>query len=205
MRKHKMIVVLIVALIAVTGFIGCSKKNTSSSPSAQQGSAKSQEKPVAPEKNPPGDIPDSQVFIKYVSSQGHYELEVPEGWSQKENGADVTFVDKLDGLSVIISDSSKMPGVGDIKNNQAQELKKNGRAVVIRSVKDIKLTNGPAVKMRYESNSEPDAVTNKQVRLENDVYYFYRNGKLAELRLWAPLGADNVDQWKRISNSFKWG
>lgn len=208
MWKPEMIILVTVSLVIVVGFAGCSKKNASSSPSAspsaQQGSAKSQEKPVAPEKNPPGDIPDSQVFVNYPSSQGHYELEVPEGWSQKENGPNVTFIDKLDGLSVIISNTNKMPGAGDIKNNQARELKKNGRAVVIRSVKDIKLINGPAVKMKYESNSEPDPVTNKQVRLENDVYYFYKNGKLAELRLWAPLGADNVDQWQRISNSFKW-
>ena len=33
---------------------------------------------------------------------------------------------------------------------------------------------------------------------------FYKNGKLAVLTLWAPLGADNVDQWQRMSQSFKW-
>jgi len=30
------------------------------------------EKPVDPEKNPPGDIPDNQAFVKYASQTGGY-------------------------------------------------------------------------------------------------------------------------------------
>src|SRR5258705_11829826 len=33
------------------------------------------ESAVAPEVNPPGDIPDSQAFVKYRSAAGGYELE----------------------------------------------------------------------------------------------------------------------------------
>ena len=40
--------------------------------------ATSAEKPVAPEKNPPGDIPDNQVFIDYGSPLG-FKIKVPEG------------------------------------------------------------------------------------------------------------------------------
>ena len=35
-------------------------------------------------------------------------------------------------------------------------------------------------------------------------YVFYKNGKEAMLTMWAPLGADNVDQWNRMANSFRW-
>jgi hypothetical protein len=38
------------------------------------------ERPVTPEQNPAGDIPDTQVFVKYVSAAGGYEFEAPEGW-----------------------------------------------------------------------------------------------------------------------------
>jgi hypothetical protein len=47
-------------------------------------------------------------------------------------------------------------------------------------------------------------VTGKQVRLEEEIYLFYNHGTLAMLQLWAPQGADNVDQWKRMVESFHW-
>ncbi len=162
------------------------------------------EQPVAPERNPPGDIPDSQVFINYTSAQGGYNLAVPEGWARTTTNNTVMFQDKLDGLTVTISKAGKLPDVQEIHKNQAARLKKTARAVIIRQIKHIKFPNMPAMLMRYESNSEPNPVTNKQVRLENNSYFYYQNGKLAKLRLWAPLGADNVDQWRLISHSFKW-
>jgi len=48
---------------------------------------------LAAEKNPPGDIPDNQVFLKYASAAGGYSLKVPEGWARIEDGADVSFTD----------------------------------------------------------------------------------------------------------------
>ena len=60
------------------------------------------------------------------------------------------------------------------------------------------------VYVAYTSNSDPDPVTGKKVRLDNVTYYYYHQGTLAALTLWAPSGADNADQWKRISESFRW-
>ncbi len=208
-QKTRIILVIAVMLI-VAGFVGCSKKKASSknrpaSPKMQQQTAsKSVEKPVAPEKNPIGDIPDNQAFVKYTSLQGGYELVAPEGWARTTNGMNVTFIDKLDGVSVSITSSATAPNIRSIRTNQAEKLKKTGRAVVIKGIKDVKLKGGTAILMMYESNSEPNPVTNKQVRLENNTYFYYKSGKIAELRLWAPVGADNVDQWNKISNSFRW-
>lgn len=162
------------------------------------------EKPVAPEVNPPGDIPDSQVFVEYISSQGRYELQVPEGWARTTDGTNVTFTDKLDGLSMAVSSAPAPPDPKSIRAAQAKTLQETGRAVKIRQIKEVRVSGKPAVLLTYECNSEPNPVTSKQVRVENEVYFFYRDGKLAALRLWAPLGADNVDQWKLISESFKW-
>ena len=162
------------------------------------------ENPLAPEQNPPGDIPDTQVFVKYFNSTGGYELSAPEGWARTENGTDVAFIDKFDGVQVAVIDSSKPLTVDAIKNKQAVDLEKSGRAVKIMSVLAKKTKTESVVWVNYESNSEPDAVTGKQVRLEDQCYYFYKNGKLAALTMWAPLGADNVDQWKLMSDSFRW-
>jgi hypothetical protein len=94
--------------------------------------------------------------------------------------------------------------VASAKTQQAFELVKTGRAVTIKAIKNVTLPTGPAVLIDFESNSEPNQVTNKQLRLESNRYLMFRNGKLATLDLSAPKGADNVDQWKLIAQSFHW-
>jgi hypothetical protein len=168
---------------------------------------------VAPEQNPAGDISDNQAFVEYASTPGRYSLKVPEGWARAENGPDVSFVDKLDGVKVSITDATTAPTAKSAPGNEVAALQKSGRAVEVTGVKDVQLpaVGGPtgtppipAVLVEYTSNSDPNPVTGKQVRLENNSYLFFKNGKLATLTLWSPLGADNVDQWLLIAKSFTW-
>ena len=223
---------MLVALLGTILLGGCGTSNTSSgtssagastsSPSSnapsstQRGSSgvthqgsQASKKPggekVAPKENhPTGDIPDTQAFVTYTSNKGHYKLVAPEGWSRTAKSGNVSFVNKLDGMSVTLDKSAKAPTVTSVRKSVVPALKKAGRAVRIGGLQGVKLPAGPAVLIKYTSNSEPNPVTGKQVRLEDNSYVFYKNGKLAVLRLYAPLGADNVDQWHRISNSFRW-
>ena len=162
------------------------------------------EQPVTPEKNPLGDIPDNQAFVTYNSASGGYKLEVPEGWARQTNAKNVKFTDKLDGVEVTVTNEANPITPATVKTKLAIELQKSGRSVQVVNVKDVQLPSGKAVLIEYTSNSEPGAVTGKQIRLENSSYLFFKNGKLATLKLWAPQGADNVDQWQRISRSFRW-
>jgi hypothetical protein len=84
------------------------------------------------------------------------------------------------------------------------DLQRSGRAVQVNKVQDVQLPSGSAVLVDYSSNSDPDPVTGKQVRLEDNAYLFYKDGKLATLVVWAPQGADNVDQWQQMAQSFRW-
>jgi hypothetical protein len=154
--------------------------------------------------SPAGDIPDSQVFVPFTSVQGGYALEVPEGWARTTNGADVELTSHYNGLAVSLTTAQLQPTAGTVGAIQGQKLKASGREVDIRSVKEVSLAGGPAVLMAYESDSEQEPITHKKVRLEVDSYFFYREGRFAELRMWAPKGADNIDQWQRIANSFRW-
>ncbi|MDQ7097084.1 PsbP-related protein [Desulfosporosinus sp. PR] len=180
------------------------KTSTTQQPQTIVGTGSSPEKPVVPEKNPTGDIPDTQAFVTYTSSADGYELVVPEGWGRTTKDHDVLFQDKLNGVQVALTQQSSQPTVASVGNDQVAELKKTGRAITLNSVKQVNLPSGSAILISYDSNSDPDPVTGKQVRLENSRYLFYKNGELAALTLWAPLGADNVDQWNRMSASFKW-
>ena len=56
----------------------------------------------------------------------------------------------------------------------------------------------------YTSDSEPNAVTDKQIRLENNCYLFEQAGREAALTFSAPAGADNADQWQLMARSFRW-
>jgi hypothetical protein len=162
-----------------------------------------QEQPVAPETNPPGDIPDSQVFVTYTSPAG-FSLKVPEGWALTELPDGASFADKYGRVDIALAGAASAPTPKEVGREQAAKLVKSGRAVRISAIRQVALPAGPAVLIVYTSNSDPNAVTDKQIRLENNRYLFYRAGHEAALTLSAPAGADNVDQWQLMANSFRW-
>jgi hypothetical protein len=57
----------------------------------------------------------------------------------------------------------------------------------------------------YQANSEPNAVTGKQYRLDVQRYSLSHNGTEVVIGLRSPVGADNVDPWRTVTQSFMWG
>ncbi len=159
--------------------------------------------PIAPIKNPPGDIADTQTFVDYHSPLG-FSIKAPEGWSRREQPDGVAFTDKYGSVTVDVTDSSSAPTVATAKQAQAAALEALPNAVAVSKVVLIFLPNGPATLIAYASNSAPNAVTGKAIRLESEEYLFWDNGKLATLTLSAPFGADNFDQWQLMAKSFRW-
>jgi len=206
----------LVPILLITLGVACTAKDsgttaksdtttsTTTASSTTETAIRPTETAVAPEVSPPGDIPDSQAFVKYTSVAGGYQLEVPEGWARTESGAGVTFVNKFDGVKVHVASASAAPTAASAQASEVKQIQSQGHAVTITGVSEVTLPTGKAVVIKYTSNSDPNPVTNKRLRLENQVYLFYKNGKEAQLTVWAPLGADNVDQWNRMSKSFRW-
>lgn len=187
--------------------LGTSSTPLQQTPATTQPSSASTEQPVpvvSSTQASGSDIPDTQVFVTYTSSPGKYQLDAPEGWAQTANGTDVSFVSNLNALQVTLTNAAAQPTASTVRTDQAVTLQQTGRAVRDVKVQDTQLPSGPVVLIVYTSNSDPNSVTGKQVRLENNRYLFFKNGKLATLTLSAPVGADNVDQWLRIARSFKW-
>ena len=56
----------------------------------------------------------------------------------------------------------------------------------------------------YSENSEANAVTGKQIRLESERFLIGHGGNVATVTFSAPAGADNADQWKLMSDSLTW-
>ncbi|MGI9049139.1 MAG: hypothetical protein ACR2GU_07180, partial [Rubrobacteraceae bacterium] len=112
-----------------------SSTQKSSSGVTHQGSRASKkpagEKAAPKEAHPTGDIPDTQAFVTYPSKKGHYKLVAPEGWSRTAGNGNVSFVNKLDGMSVTLESSAKAPTVTSVRKSVVPALKKSERAVRI--------------------------------------------------------------------------
>jgi hypothetical protein len=62
----------------------------------------------------------------------------------------------------------------------------------------------PGVKVTYSRRSAPDPVTGKRLPLTIDRYEYPNGGKVAVVDLSTPVGVDNVDAYRLISESFQW-
>jgi hypothetical protein len=201
----KISVLLLLGTGAAIGalLVGCGS-GSSTSTQGPGGGSTSVPGAVQPETNPPGDIPDNQVFVSYRSDAGGYSLDVPEGWARTQSGPNVSFIDKLNSIAVEISASAEAPTVDSVGANEVPQLTGKVEAFEKVMVKAIDLPAGKAVLIRYRANSAADAVTGKKVRLEIDRFELFKDGKLAVISLSAPAGSDNVDVWNQISRSFEW-
>jgi hypothetical protein len=62
----------------------------------------------------------------------------------------------------------------------------------------------PGTKTTYSRLSAPDPVTGKRLHLMVDRYEYPHGGKIAVVDLVTPVGVDNVDAYRMISQSFQW-
>ncbi len=159
--------------------------------------------PIPPEKSPPGDIPDNQIFVTFKSLMG-FSIKVPEGWARAEAPGLVHFNDKYNALQVTVKPRATAPDISGLKASELADLQKMPNAIRINLINPQTLPAGQAWVVHYGSNSDVNLVTNKAIRLDNANYYFWKSGKLATVTVSAPAGADNADQWQLMSRSFTW-
>lgn len=157
------------------------------------------EKAVVPERNPPGDIPDSQVFIDYAGNG--FSMKVPEGWSRKDTATGAVFSDKYNMIEISTASAAAAPTVESVQKREAADIASGNHAAKITDIGKVKLNGGSAIRIRYQFNSDPNAVTGKKIRLDCVRYLYFKDGNLVILDMAAPAGADNVDQWLLMANS----
>jgi hypothetical protein len=154
--------------------------------------------------SPAGDIPDTQAYVVYRPASGSFEVKVPEGWSQSTSGLITEFTDKLNIVSIKSVIDAVEPTVEQAKSIDAQELASIEPAFKLVETKQVTLPGGKVIIIKYQKDSTPNEITGKTYRIDVSLYEFYRNGLQVNLTLASPVGADNVDPWKIISESFKW-
>jgi hypothetical protein len=63
---------------------------------------------------------------------------------------------------------------------------------------------GPAVRITWKADAPADPITGKVVHDAVERYEFWHGGTEAVLTLSGPVGADNVDPWRIVTDSFRW-
>ena len=155
------------------------------------------------ESNPPGDIPDNLAFVPYRNNAGGYRFEHPEGWARVEHGSSVQFTDKLNGASAEVVSAASAPTVASARRDDVPRLRSSVPAFELRSVAAVTLAGGRAVLIVFRRNSNPDPVTGRQYRDEVQEFLLWKNGREIRFDLFGPVGADNVDAYRTMSNSLR--
>ncbi len=158
----------------------------------------------APDVSSSGDIPDNQAFVVYQSASGHYSVKVPEGWARTETSSNVTFTDKLNAIHVGTVSSPNAPTIDSVTQSDLTQLQSANEGFAKTSVTTVSRKGGQAVLAKFHVDSAPDPVTGKTLRNDVERYAFWKNGSEAIVTLSSPAGADNVDPWKTVTNSFSW-
>jgi hypothetical protein len=211
-RASRLLIAPAVLLLTAGGAVACSSGSTSITPPAASspgtsmaGTASAPTAPAAAvtETPPPGDIPDSTVYIPYRAPTGEYQVKVPEGWARTVTGGGASFTDKLNIISVTVA-SAKAPTLASARAVEVPEIQRAVRHFTLAGIGTVNRPAGSVVLIRYSADSQPDPVTGKVYPDAVERYEFYKNGREAIVVLSGPKGADNVDPWRTVTTSFQW-
>ncbi len=176
---------------------------TPASPTSAGPGAPAAQKAVAPENNPPGDIPDNLAFVPYSNAGGRYSFTHPEGWLQQVKGTGVLFTDKLNGVQVTPGPATQPPTVTSARSASVPALTRSQAAFELRKVAPASVPGGTGALIVYRRNSAPDEVTGRQYRDEVQRYELVSGGHEVVVELFGPVGADNVDAYRTMITSLK--
>jgi hypothetical protein len=201
------------AIAVVLGVAACGGGDTSSgtasktatpTASAAPGQGSSTASPASGDVSTAGDIPDNQAFVSFSPSSGGYAVRVPEGWARTTNGSVVSFSDRFNTVRIETQPSPQAPTTATATGTEAAALSSSVPGFSPRGVTTVRRSAGSALLIQYQATSPPEQVTGKTVRLAVERYEFWRGGVEAIVTLSAHAGSDNVDPWRKVTDSFSW-
>jgi hypothetical protein len=137
------------------------------------------------------------VFLAFRSPEG-WSIKYPEGWAQSGGPNATVFQDKNNIVRIVIRPGSA-PALAQIRGDSSLK-----GAHVASGPSQVTIGSRRAVKVVYTTKSPPNSVTGKRVTLTVDRYYIVGAKKVATIDLGTPIGVDNVDAYRLMSESFRW-
>ena len=161
--------------------------------------------PNAPDVTPPGDIPDTQVYVAYKPPGGGYTVKVPEGWSRSNAGGTIVFSSNLNSIQLQSSPAGKAPTVASAKQTLVPQLSHSVDGFSTPKISTVSRPAGTAVLITYFAWGKPNPVTGKKPPEAVERYIFFHKGKKVTLTLSGEKNADNVDPWRTVTSSLRFG
>jgi hypothetical protein len=155
------------------------------------------------EVSPAGDIPDTQVYVPYSPASSGYTVSVPEGWARTDLANGAVFSEKFNSVRIVQTATPTAPTPAWVQADEVPLLRAAG-ASSIGDVTSVPRKAGNALHVAYAQKSAPDATTGKSVPLAVERFEFWKNGELVTVTLSGAKGADNVDPWRKVTDSFAW-
>ena len=149
-----------------------------------------------------GDIPDNQVFLTFRNGAAGYAMRYPEGWAQRGSAARVTFADKNNLVRIVVENGSGVTPAG--ARAEMRRLRRSTPSLRYSLPTGVTVGGRHAVKVVYSTESAPNPVTAKRVKLVVDRYYVPGRGRHAVVDLGTPEGVDNIDAYRLMIESFRW-
>ena len=191
LRRIELAILPLAVGLALTGCGSSGGGGSSNSASAEAQSAAT------------GDIPDNQQFLTFKNPSAGYSILYPQGWARKGSGSDITFSDKDNSVEVKIGSGGR-PTVSSASAELKQEASTDP-TLKPGTPQTVTVGSSPAIHVLYHVQGPPDPVTGKKPTLMVDRYELASKGRLATVNESTPVGVDNVDAYRKIIQSFRWG
>jgi hypothetical protein len=201
LKRSAWIAAVFIPVVLLTSACGSGSKK---SPGTQSTARSIAPNPRATESAPPGDIPDNQAFVAYAAPSKAFSLMVPEGWARTTAGQAVLFTDKYNSIRIESVRASKQPTVDSARTSELPAVQAAAQGYAPGAVKTVQRKAGQVMLITYRADSAPNPVTNKVAVEAVERYEFWHNGTEVVLTLSAPVGSDNVDPWRKVTDSFGW-
>jgi hypothetical protein len=177
------------ALAIVVGLAGCGSSGSSSSsqttpaaatPSAQSTSTTTSSSSTGVNPNqretlPPGDIPDTIAYVPYTDRALKLTISTPEGWSRMTHRGHLVFTDKLNRVEVFSVAGANAPTPASVRAAELPAITRSVKTFRLQSISTVARHSGPAVRIAYLGDSQPDPVTGKVGTLAFERYDFFHN------------------------------
>lgn len=156
--------------------------------------------PNAPETNPAGDIPGTTVYVPFHSARVGWKVSIPQGWARSDTNGVMVFTDKLNAVRL----QTVPAATAATEASVIPPLLASDPTAKVDAITTVSRTSGPVIETTYTRDNALNAVTGKAGRDAAERHDFFHNGATPVVTLAGPVGADNVDPWRTITDSVSW-
>lgn len=153
---------------------------------------------------PAGNIPVNQAFVPFTPAGGLFTVSVPEGWARTTDGAATIFTDKLNTVRIETRPTAAAPNTESVSVYELPAVASSTPDYRAGAVTAVQRNAGQVMLITYQGSAPPKSVDGKTQTDAFERYEYWHAGQEMILTLSEPVGADNVDRWRTVTDSLRW-